>query len=84
MSSGAVDAAITLMSFFAHSYAGFTRKLSCYTSSNTDGSITLWIDGPYGGLGRRIENEYDARIYLLLEVAELQAAFHGFNTSHRA
>ena len=47
------------MSFFVHSHAGFTRKLSRYRSSNFDGSVSPWIDGPYDGVGRRIENEYD-------------------------
>ena len=52
------------MSFFVRSHAGFTRKLSRYTSSNFDGSVTSWIDGPYGGVGRRIENEYDTMILI--------------------
>lgn len=50
------------MRFFVRSHAGFTRKLSSYTSSNLDGSVQSWIDGPYGGVGRRIENEYDTMI----------------------
>ena len=52
------------MSFLVRSHAGFTRKLSRYTSSNFDGSVTSWIDGPYGGVGRRIENEYDTMILI--------------------
>ena len=50
------------MSFFVRSHAGFTHKLSCYTNTNFDGSIHSWVDGPYGGIGRRIENEYDTMI----------------------
>ena len=39
------------MSFFVRSHAGFTRKISSYTSTDFDKSITSWIDGPYGGRG---------------------------------
>lgn len=52
------------LSFFVRSHAGFTRKLSCYSSNNFDGSMRSWIDGPYGGVGRRIENEYDTIILI--------------------
>ena len=50
------------MSFFVRSHAGFTRKLSCYTSNNFDGPMLSWVDGPYGGVSRRIEHEYDTII----------------------
>lgn len=50
------------MSFFVRSHTGFTRKLSCYTSNNIDGPMQAWVDGPYGGVGRQIENEYDTVI----------------------
>ena len=52
------------MSFFVRSHAGFTRKLSHYTSNNFDGSMQSWVDGPYGGIGHRIENEYDTMILI--------------------
>lgn len=45
-------------------YEGFTRKLLCYTSSKFDGSMQSCIDGPYGGVGRRIQNEYDTMILI--------------------
>ena len=52
------------MSFFVRSHAGFTCKLSRYTSSKFDGSVTSWIADPYGGVGRRIENQYDTMILI--------------------
>lgn len=52
------------LSFFVRSHEGFTRKLSRYTSNNVDGSMQSWIDGPYGGVGRRIENGYDTTILI--------------------
>ena len=55
---------VQTMSFFVRSHAGFTRKLSCYTSNNFDGPMHSWIDGPYGGVGRSIENEYDTMILI--------------------
>ena len=52
------------LSFFVRSHEGFTRKLPCYTSSNFDESMQSRVDGPYGGVGRRIENEYDTMILI--------------------
>ena len=52
------------MSFFVRSHTGFTRKLSCYTSNKIDGPMHSWIDGPYDGVGRSIEDEYDTVILI--------------------
>lgn len=52
------------MSFSVRSHAGFTRKPSCYTSNKIDGPMHSGIDGPYDGVGRSIENEYDTVIFL--------------------
>lgn len=52
------------MRAYVRSHAGFTRKLSCHISNNLDGFIHSWVDGPYGGVGRCIENEYDRIIFV--------------------
>jgi predicted ferric reductase len=41
-------------------HEGFTRKLSAYARANTDISLRVFVDGPYGGLSRKIENGYDS------------------------
>ena len=55
---------IQTMSFFVRCHAGSTRKLSCYTSNKIDGPMHSWTDGPYDGVGRSIENEYDTVIHI--------------------
>ena len=55
---------VRIMSFFVRSHTGFTRKLSCYSNNNVDGSLHSWVDGPYGGIGYPIENMYDTIILI--------------------
>ena len=55
---------IQTMSFSVRSHAGFTRKPSCYTSNKIHGPMHSWIDGPYDGVGRSIENGYDTVILI--------------------
>ena len=52
------------MSFFVRYLVGSTRKLSCYISNEIDGPMHSWIDGPYDGVDRSIENEYDTMILI--------------------
>ena len=56
---GKTSSGVQPVSFFVRSHAGFTRKLSCYSSHNFDEPIHSWIDGLYGGVGRRSGNGYD-------------------------
>lgn len=48
------------MIFFVRSHTGFTRRLSKYIENNADISALAWIDGPYGGILRKVENAFDA------------------------
>lgn len=50
------------MTFFVRSHAGFTQKLSKYIKSNADITASAWIDGPYGGILRNVENAFDSII----------------------
>lgn len=50
------------MTFFVRSHSGFTQKLSKYIKANVDSNATAWIDGPYGGIVRKVENAYDTVI----------------------
>lgn len=51
-----------LMVFLIRPHRGFTRRLSEYSRANVDVSFGLFVDGPYGGLPRRIENAFDSVI----------------------
>ena len=48
------------MTFFVRSHTGFTKRLSKYIESNADISASAWIDGPYGGILRKVENAFDS------------------------
>lgn len=50
------------MTFFVRSHTGFTRKLSDYIKNNADISASAWIDGPYGGILRKVESAFDSII----------------------
>jgi len=47
------------LTFLARTHSGFTRRLDAFGSKHADTSLEVWIDGPYGGLGRPIERLYD-------------------------
>ncbi|KAL9614071.1 MAG: hypothetical protein Q9167_001425 [Letrouitia subvulpina] len=51
-----------LMVFLIRPHRGFTRRLAKYTHANIDVSFGVFIDGPYGGLPRRVENAFDGVI----------------------
>ena len=53
---------VNTLTFLIRPHSGFTRRLSSYTSANTDITFHTFVDGPYGGLSRRIENGYDGVI----------------------
>ena len=48
--------------FLARTHDGFTRRLADYCASRTDILASAWIDGPYGGVDRPIEQLYDQLI----------------------
>jgi predicted ferric reductase len=47
------------MSFFVRSQAGFTKRLSPYLQNNLDVDVRVWVDGPYGGIDRKLEVSFD-------------------------
>lgn len=51
-----------LMVFLIRPHKGFTRRLSKFSHANVDVSFRMFVDGPYGGLPRRIENTFDGVI----------------------
>ena len=53
---------VQVLSFFARTHTGFTRKLSHHLQQPAELALHAWIDGPYGGHTRRIENAYDTFI----------------------
>ena len=55
------DSAHTL-TFLIRPHDGFTSKLLSYINSNADASLSVHLDGPYGGFPRRLENAYDSII----------------------
>ena len=54
-----VDGYSQSMTFFVRSHSGFTQQLSKYIKANVDVNATAWIDGPYGGIVRKVEKAYD-------------------------
>ena len=51
-----------VLSFLVRRREGFTRKLATHARAKTDISLRAFVDGPYGGLTRKIENSYDSII----------------------
>jgi predicted ferric reductase len=51
-----------ILVFLARTHDGFTRKLANYVASRTDILASAWVDAPYGGVGRPIEQLYDQLI----------------------
>ncbi|KEF53004.1 uncharacterized protein A1O9_10912 [Exophiala aquamarina CBS 119918] len=47
------------LTFLARTHSGFTRRLDSFSAKHADNALEVWIDGPYGGLGRPIERLYD-------------------------
>ena len=45
-------------------HLGSTRKLSKHTQQNGSSAIHAWVDGPYGGNSRRIEDAYNSMILI--------------------
>ena len=50
---------VNTLTFLIRPHSGFTRKLAAYASANTDITLQTFVDGPYGGLSRKLENAYD-------------------------
>ena len=55
---------VNTLTFLIRPHSGFTRRLSSYASDANDPDVTLrtFIDGPYGGISRKIENVYNSII----------------------
>jgi predicted ferric reductase len=67
-SSGKEDGPIEVqpneLNFLVRTYGGFTKKLHKHAISNTDISVSTFVDGPYGGISRVIENAYDSVVII--------------------
>jgi len=50
------------LTFLVRTHSGFTRRLATYGQLHADQQLFAWIDGPYGGIGRRLELLYDELI----------------------
>ena len=48
--------------FLVRPHKGFTQRLYAYTKANTDISLSVLVDGPYGGVSKKLENTYDSII----------------------
>ena len=52
------------LTFLVRTHAGFTRRLASYCQLHPDQQLSAWVDGPYGGVGRRLELLYDELILI--------------------
>ena len=52
------------LTFLVRTHAGFTRRLASYCQLHPDQQLSAWVDGPYGGIGRRLELLYDELILI--------------------
>ena len=50
--------------FMARTHSGFTKKLSTWCTNNPEKALLAWVDGPYGGINRNIESQYDTIILI--------------------
>ena len=50
---------VKALTFLVRPHKGFTQKLSSFGATNTDISLRAFVDGPYGGLSRKLENAFD-------------------------
>lgn len=50
--------------FLTRTHSGFTKQLAEYAATHPDNSLPIWLEGPYGGLDRRIELAYDHLILI--------------------
>ncbi|KAI9047433.1 hypothetical protein LZ554_008877 [Drepanopeziza brunnea f. sp. 'monogermtubi'] len=50
--------------FLARAHSGFTKKLASYAATHPDNQLSVWIEGPYGGISRRVELAYDHMILI--------------------
>ena len=46
------------ITFFIRSYAGFTERLAQDARCGSNGLSSAWLEGPYGGIPYRVENEF--------------------------
>jgi len=50
------------LTFLVRTHSGFTHRLATYCQLHADQQLSAWVDGPYGGIGRRLELLYDELI----------------------
>jgi predicted ferric reductase len=50
--------------FMARTHSGFTKKLSNSSRSTPENPLFAWVDGPYGGISRHIESQYDTLVLI--------------------
>lgn len=49
----------SLLRFYLQTRTGFTSRLMNHLKSNVDPNLSVWIDGPYGGIGYNLEYRFD-------------------------
>lgn len=54
----------SLVIFLVRSRTGFTKKLSKFISKSPSHLAACWLDGPYGGLDRKVERAFDTVILI--------------------
>jgi predicted ferric reductase len=52
------------LTFLVRTHSGFTRRLASYCQLHPDQQLSAWVDGPYGGVGRRLELLYDELVLI--------------------
>jgi predicted ferric reductase len=50
--------------FMARTYSGFTKKLSKLFRNTPEKPLFAWVDGPYGGVSRLFESQYDTLVLI--------------------
>ncbi|KAI9849123.1 MAG: hypothetical protein M1837_005353 [Sclerophora amabilis] len=60
--TGEKQSEVNTLVFLIRAHDGFTRKLLTHARSGVDLTLNTFIDGPYGGLSRKIEAAYDSVI----------------------
>ena len=59
-----IDSHQQTLVFLIRTHSGFTKKLSSFASAHPGNQLSIWVEGPYGGLSRHIELAYDNLILI--------------------
>ena len=57
-------AVVPTLTFFARSREGFTANLSGKVEKYGRESLSVWVDGPYGGIDAKLEAKYDQAVLI--------------------